>query len=144
MESKRALSEARNLKQKGQLPWIQSFFVVIGFLWKVSWVNTHKVFNLMSFRWENVWVWNICRCTVTSNRDYLHITNDTVDYRLTSCWLVHDKKLGKCARQQICHVRPHENRLTVFHDISKWGSFTHLSTCCTFGKQNGTVIIDHS
>jgi hypothetical protein len=133
MESKRALCEARNVKQKGQLPWIQSCFVVIGFLWKVSWVNPHTVFDLMSFRWENVWVWNICRCTVTSNSEYSHIQT-TVNYRLTSCWLVHDKKLGKCARQQICHVQPQENRLIVFHGIWKWGSFTH-KTCSTFGKQ---------
>ena len=37
----------------------------------------------------------------------LAYTNDAVDYRPTSCSRVHDKKLEKCARQQLCHVRPH-------------------------------------
>jgi len=38
----------------------------------------------------------------------LAYTNDTVDYRPTSCWRVHDKKLEKCARKQFCHVRSQE------------------------------------
>ena len=37
----------------------------------------------------------------------LAYTNGTVDYRSTSCWHVHDKKMEKGARQQLCHVRPH-------------------------------------
>lgn len=37
----------------------------------------------------------------------LEYTNDTVDYRPTSCWRVHDKKLEKCAPKQFCHVHPH-------------------------------------